>query len=86
MEELGREKELLTQHNEDLRNFLPPVAHELRSSLCSVIVVSSWILSEYSDQLDDSAREYLVLLRESVDRMRVTVETAWERANAVNQS
>jgi signal transduction histidine kinase len=86
LDELARESERLGRHNQYLREFVPEVAHELRSSLCSVIVVSSWILGEYSDQMDASGREYLLLLKESVDRMRIIVETAWQKANAVNQS
>ena len=51
--------------------------HDLRSSMCTVIVISSWILGEYGDRLDAGGRECLALLQSSVERMRTAVDRAY---------
>jgi len=79
LDELEREKDLLIQQNRHLCEFITSITHEIRSSLCSVIVVSSWILGEYSEQMDASGREYLGLLKESVERMCKVVERAGQQ-------
>jgi response regulator RpfG family c-di-GMP phosphodiesterase len=50
------------------------VAHNLRSTLCTVTVISSWIVGEYSDRMDSNGRECLGLLQKSVERMSSVID------------
>jgi hypothetical protein len=57
---------------------LVSVVHNLRSPLCTVTMVSSWILGEYSDRMDATGLEYLGLLKKSVERMTAVIDSASE--------
>ncbi len=65
---------------------LATLVHDLRSTLCTVTVVSSWILGEYGEQMDDNGREYLTLLQKSVERMRGVVDTACQWSKGAERS
>jgi hypothetical protein len=58
---------------------LVSVVHNLRSPLCTVTMVSSWILGEYSDRMDATGLEYLGLLKRSVERMTAVIDSASEK-------
>jgi light-regulated signal transduction histidine kinase (bacteriophytochrome) len=72
--ESRRETDELSAFKQGLGPFVN-LAHDLRSSLCTVTVVSSWILGEYSDRMDASGREYLALLQKSVERMTALIDS-----------
>jgi hypothetical protein len=69
-----RKGERLTRHSQALEDFLK-FAHNLRSSLCTVTVISSWIVGEYSDRMDTNGRECLGLLQKSVERMSAVIDS-----------
>ena len=67
---------LIRRHG--VQSDLVSVVHNLRSPLCTVTMVSSWILGEYSDRMDATGLEYLGLLKRSVERMTAVIDSASE--------
>jgi response regulator RpfG family c-di-GMP phosphodiesterase len=74
VEELRRQNDALIQTNKDLRAAAPVAAHDLLSPLCTISSLTSWIFGEYCDQLGAGGQEWLGLLQQSVERMRIVVE------------
>ncbi|MCM2278634.1 MAG: ATP-binding protein [Oligoflexia bacterium] len=59
----------LTAANKELEAFSYSVSHDLRAPLRSADGFSKALLEEYSDRLDDQARDYLGRIRASAQRM-----------------
>jgi signal transduction histidine kinase len=77
-ENLSPNRKRLARRPHSVQSDLVNVAHDLRSPLCTVAMVSSWIRGEYSDRMDATGREYLALLQKSIERMTVLVDSALE--------
>lgn len=70
MNEVLQEKnEEISRANRELEAFSYSVAHDLRAPLRSIDGFSRILLRDNADQLDESGREYLGLVRESAQRM-----------------
>ena len=60
----------LTAVNRELEAFSYSVSHDLRAPLEAFDGLSSSLLNDYSGQLDPKARDYLVRMRRTAERMR----------------
>jgi response regulator RpfG family c-di-GMP phosphodiesterase len=76
--------ERLRRHNQELDDFCK-IAHNLRSTLCTVTVISSWIVGEYSDRMDSSGRECLGLLQRSVERMSAVIDSVLKNRKSADR-
>jgi light-regulated signal transduction histidine kinase (bacteriophytochrome) len=72
--ELDKVKHQLGVQAEDLDAFTHSVAHDLRTPLVSLSGLSSMLLKEYSDKLDDEGKQWLELIRESVAQMHGLID------------
>jgi len=77
--------ERLTRNSPGLVN-LAAEEHDLHSAMCTVIVLSSWIVGEYSDLMDATGREYLALLQKSVQRMKAAMDSACPKIRVAGHS
>lgn len=59
--------------NEELNHFFRAVSHDLKNPIISIHGLSSRLLKNYGDTLDDKARRYVDLIKESSQRMEVLV-------------
>ena len=59
----------LANINQELTNFAYVVSHDLKAPLRGIGSLSSWLLSDYGDKLDDEGKELLDLLMGRVKRM-----------------
>ena len=73
-ERQARLLEELASANEELKNFAYVVSHDLKAPLRSIGSLSTWILSDYGDKLDEEGRELLNLLLSRVKRLDNLIE------------
>lgn len=64
----------LSAANEELEAFAYSVSHDLRAPLRGIDGFSQAVLEEYSDQLDEKGRDYLLRLRSASQRMGVLID------------
>lgn len=60
--------------NEELRNFAYVVSHDLKAPLRGIGSLADWLVSDYSDKLDDQGREYLALMKNRASRMDALID------------
>ena len=72
--ELRRRTNELETANKDLESFAYSVSHDLRAPLGSIDGFSYAIQLDYSDRLDDTARDYLAWIRKGCLQMRDLIE------------
>lgn len=72
--ELRRRTNELESANKDLESFAYSVSHDLRAPLGSIDGFSYAIQLDYSDKLDDTARDYLAWIRKGCLQMRDLIE------------
>lgn len=68
----NRMKELLKEVenvNQELKDFAYIVSHDLKAPLRAISSLTSWLVNDYKDRLDEEGREHLSLLQERVRRM-----------------
>ncbi len=63
----------LRKRNEDLRDFVRVVSHDLKTPVISIQGFSSRLSAAYPDQLGDKGRDYLERIRASARRMELLV-------------
>ena len=68
--------------NNDLKEFVSIVLHDLKASLRGIKALASWILSDCADKLGDQANEQMNLLLERVERMHNLIEGALKYSRA----
>ncbi len=73
-EELQLRAEDLIAANEGLESFSYSVSHDLRAPLRSVEAFSSFLLEDYRDKLDDTARDYLTRISSGIVRMNTLID------------
>ena len=76
-ETLRKQNELLRQVadiNEELSHFAYVVSHDLKAPLRGIKLLTEWLVTDYSEQLGDEAKENLDLLQSRVDRMHNLIE------------
>jgi two-component system sensor kinase FixL len=60
--------------NEELRSFAYVVSHDLKAPLRGIGSLADWLVSDYTDKLDDQGREYLTLMKGRVTRMDALID------------
>lgn len=60
--------------NEELRSFAYVVSHDLKAPLRGIGSLADWLVSDYTDKLDDQGREYLALMKGRVTRMDALID------------
>lgn len=80
--DLRQTAEELKRSNEELERFAYVVSHDLRAPMRAIDRLSSWILEDAADSLDEASKERLGLLRGRVTRMDRLVDDllAYSRA------
>ena len=71
--EKKRAEEELWKINEELKNFVHVVSHDLKTPIISVQGFSSRLLKKYQEKLDEKARSYLEQIQSSARRMELFV-------------
>ena len=74
VEELRQRTADLSAANEELEAFAYSVSHDLRAPLRGIDGFSQAVLEEYSDQLDDKGKDYLIRLRSASQRMGLLID------------
>jgi PAS domain S-box-containing protein len=74
VEELRQRTADLSAANEELEAFAYSVSHDLRAPLRGIDGFSQAVLEEYSDQLDDRGKDYLIRLRSASQRMGLLID------------
>lgn len=72
-----KQQELLKEvenANKELKDFAYVISHDLKAPLRGIQTLTGWVVSDYSDKLDDSGREKLALLTQRVERMRNLID------------
>ncbi len=69
-DKLNRKAEALSQSNEELEQFAYIASHDLQEPLRMVSSFMSLLESEYKEQLDDKAKEYIHFAADGAARMR----------------
>jgi signal transduction histidine kinase len=64
--------------NDELKNFAYVVSHDLKAPLRGIGSLADWLVSDYTDKLDDQGREYLALLKNRVSRMDALIDGVLE--------
>ncbi len=67
--EQKRIQEELSESNEELEAFVQSISHDLKAPLRAIEGFAQALVDDYSEKLDDNAREYLALMKDGVDRM-----------------
>ncbi|MBN2010956.1 PAS domain S-box protein [candidate division KSB1 bacterium] len=60
--------------NNELKDFASIVSHDLKAPLRAVNQLATWIYAEYFNNLDDTGKEYLNLMKLRVKRMDLLIE------------
>lgn len=76
--QLEEKAEELSRSNQELEDFTYVVSHDLKEPLRSISAFSSFLLEDYSNDLDDKGKEYLEILIRSSERMRQLIEDLLE--------
>ncbi len=76
--QLKIESELTKKSLKQLDEFAYIVSHDLKAPLRSIGSLSDWLITDYSDKLDEEGREYLSLLQGRVRRMHSLIEGVLE--------
>jgi PAS domain S-box-containing protein len=72
--ELSRANKTLAKMNRELEHFTFAASHDMQEPLRKVSTFSNFLLERYPDQLDETARTYLVKIDHSVRRMKNMIE------------
>ena len=72
--ELERVKAKLESSNEDLQQFAYVVSHDLQEPLRMVSSYMSLLESEYGDELDEEAQEYVEFAADGAERMKALID------------
>lgn len=81
-ERLGRINDELSRKNTELDEFSYVISHDLQEPIRTLIAFSDFLQQDYSDRLDDQAREYLSYLTEASSRMRALIRDLLELSRA----
>jgi len=73
-EELRKRTAELEVSNKELEAFSYSVSHDLRAPLRSIAGFSSALIEDYTDELDDQAKEYLKHIQDSSDLMAQLID------------
>ena len=73
-QELSRANETLAKMNRELEHFTFAASHDMQEPLRKVSTFSTFLLERYPDQLDDSAKGYLIKIDSSVRRMKNMID------------
>ena len=65
---------------EDLQSFVVAVSHDLRTPLRAVCGFSEFLVQEYPDDLDDTAKDYVNMIVGGASRMRLMIDSLTEYA------
>lgn len=60
--------------NKELESFAFIISHDLKTPLRGISSLSSWIIDDYHDKLDETGKEYLLLLKSRVKRMEDLID------------
>ncbi|MGH9627520.1 MAG: sensor histidine kinase [Bryobacteraceae bacterium] len=63
----------MERSNREFRHFASVVAHDLKSPLGTIGTMSTWLIEEYGDRLDENAKEYLNYMGKAVQSMNTLV-------------
>ena len=72
-EKLNKNRDLLENTNKELESYAYSISHDLRSPLRSIDGFSLVLLEDYSDQLDDVAKNYLNRIRAGTNKMSILI-------------
>ena len=79
--------EQLERANKELADFAYITSHDLKAPLRGISTLVEWILTDYSDKLEDTGKEQLNLLATRVNRMHALIEgiLQYSRAGTANE-
>lgn len=80
--ELAALAEQLEKSNRDLDQFAYVASHDLKAPLRGIANLSQWLEEDLGDDLSDTAREMMVLLRGRVGRMEAMIEGVLQYSRA----
>ena len=72
--EVARRTKELVAANQELESFSYSVSHDLRAPLRGIDGFSQALIEDYSERLDDPARDYLAYIREGVQKMGLLID------------
>ncbi|WP_417558690.1 sensor histidine kinase [Mesoflavibacter zeaxanthinifaciens] len=71
--EINKQREILlnelAHQNQELSDYAHMVSHDLKSPLRTIDTLSTWIINDYENILDDSGKQNLNLIRSNVEKM-----------------
>jgi signal transduction histidine kinase len=73
-EELKKQMKELERANRDLNDFTSTVSHDLKIPLRAIQGFTQLIIEDYAGKLDETGREYLNKVNDSVERMMALIE------------
>jgi signal transduction histidine kinase len=65
----------LQRSNKELQDFAHVTAHDLKAPLRGIGTLADWIMSDYSDKLDDQGKQNLQMLKGRVSRMSELIDS-----------
>jgi signal transduction histidine kinase len=74
---------LLTQSNEQLRNFAHITAHDLKTPLRGISMLAQWLSEDYRDKFDNNGRQQIDLLVRRVGRMDNLIDAVLQYSTLV---
>ncbi len=72
--QLGVLLEDLERKNAELQDFAYVVSHDLKAPLRGISSLTTWLMKDYSDTVDDKGRKYLQQLKDRTRRMHTFIE------------
>lgn len=73
--ELKEQEALLKSINKNLDDFASLTSHDLQAPLRHIAIFAELLEGEYSDKLDDEAKNYIAEIREGVNNMRKLIKS-----------
>ena len=71
----------LKAQNEELNYYAHLISHDLKSPLQSIEALTSWIIEDYTEEIDTLGKENLMLIKENVEKMDALVNGISEYSN-----
>ena len=81
---LEKQKKYLLKKNAELTELNYIISHDLKTPIRGISSLTEWLYDDYKEQLDDTAKEYLLLLKKRVIRVHNLIESLAKYARIEN--
>ncbi|WP_334057956.1 sensor histidine kinase [Polaribacter sp. P097] len=83
--EINKQKDLLLSNlekqNAELNDYAHMISHDLQSPLQSIEALTTWLKTDYEDQIDEGGKDILRLIGENVEKMDALLKNVYEYTN-----